>query len=92
MKVHHHFGDPLFCRANTPVVGGEAKLPADRGLHARSIEYVAFDLRCGHGFDAQGVNGELLVVGRVQMDDGPEENATTEKELLPHSRKTAALP
>ena len=61
VEVHHHLGDAAFSRRNSPLVGAESKMLANRGLHALPIQHFTFDCR--------GI--QSLIADKLDLEDIP---------------------
>jgi hypothetical protein len=81
IKIRHHFGDAALGRRDAPVVGSEPELVAQRGLHAVAVEDFALDLRGLHGFFADQLDLEAVLVVRSDMLQDPQNFAGPQQEL-----------
>ena len=81
IEIDRHLGDSLLGRLHAPLIGTKTELPPDRGLHARTVEDFALDLRGSEGFGTESLDHELVPIVRTEVREGANEHATAKQNL-----------
>src|SRR6266850_6705080 len=92
VEINHYLSDPSLRRPNSPLVGSQSQLLADRGLHANPIQNFTFDFRSRDRFRAHRLDGELIALLISEMAYSANEHASANEELLLRSLQASFVP